>query len=80
MYWGVYAGIRRTPTSGVFWQRILTSFVIIKQGIGYGDIRIGAGAYTVVALDTIIVLAYLLTYGKCRGTFWPIREYIFYQF
>jgi len=30
-----------------FWQRILTSFVIIKQGIRrYGDIRIGAGAYT----------------------------------
>ena len=34
--WGVYAGIRRIPTSGAFWQRILTSFVIIKQGIrGY---------------------------------------------
>ena len=33
---GVYAGIRRIPTSDVFWQRILTSFVIIKQGIrGY---------------------------------------------
>ena len=29
---GVYAGMRRIPTSGVFWQRIvLTSFVIMKH-------------------------------------------------
>ena len=29
---GVYAGIRRIPTSGVFWQRILTSVITNKQG------------------------------------------------
>jgi len=28
---GLYAGIRRIPTSGVFWQRILTSVIINKQ-------------------------------------------------
>ena len=32
VYWGLYAGIRRIPTSGVFWQRILTSAIINKQG------------------------------------------------
>jgi len=32
VYWGVYAGIRRIPTSGFFWQRILTSAVINKHG------------------------------------------------
>jgi len=29
VYWGVYAGI---PTSGFFWQRVLTSVIINKQG------------------------------------------------
>ena len=29
---GVYAGIRRLPTSRFFWQRILTSVIINKQG------------------------------------------------
>jgi len=29
---GVYAGIRRIPTSRLFWQRILTSVIINKQG------------------------------------------------
>jgi len=33
MYWGgVYAGIRRIPTSGFLWQRILASVIINKQG------------------------------------------------
>ena len=32
VYWGVYAGIWRIPTSGFFWQRILTSVIINKQG------------------------------------------------
>jgi len=32
VYWGVYAGIRRIPTSGFFWQRILTSVITNKQG------------------------------------------------
>jgi len=32
VYWGVYAGIRRIPTSGFFGQRILTSVIINKQG------------------------------------------------
>ena len=32
VYWGVYVGIRRIPTSGFFWQRILTSVIINKQG------------------------------------------------
>ena len=32
VYWRVYAGIRRIPTSGFFWQRILTSVIINKQG------------------------------------------------
>ena len=32
VYWGVYAGIRRIPTSGVFWRRIVTSVIINKQG------------------------------------------------
>jgi len=32
VYWGVYAGIRHIPTSGIFWQRILTSVIINKQG------------------------------------------------
>jgi len=32
VYWGVYAGICRIPTSGFFWQRILTSAIINKQG------------------------------------------------
>jgi len=31
VYWGVYAGIRRIPTCGVFWQRILTSVITNKQ-------------------------------------------------
>jgi len=33
VYWGVYAGIRRIPTcGGFFWQSILTSVIINKQG------------------------------------------------
>ena len=32
VYWGVYAGIRRIPTSRFFRQRILTSVIINKQG------------------------------------------------
>ena len=32
VYWRVYAGIRHIPTSGFFWQRILTSVIINKQG------------------------------------------------
>ena len=32
VYWGVYAGIQRIPTSRFFWQRILTSVIINKQG------------------------------------------------
>ena len=65
VYWGVYAGIRSIPTSGVFWQRILTSFVIIKQGIqGYMHWR----------------RRLYRRHGKCRGTFWPIREYFFTSF
>ena len=32
VYWGVYAGIRRIPTSGFFGQHILTSVIINKQG------------------------------------------------
>jgi len=33
VYWGVYASIRRIPTSGLFCRRILTSVVIYEQGI-----------------------------------------------
>jgi len=32
VYWGVYAAIRRIPTFGFFWQHILTSVIINKQG------------------------------------------------
>jgi len=32
VYWGVYAGIRRIPTSGFFLTAILTTVIINKQG------------------------------------------------
>jgi len=33
VYWGVYVGIRRLPTSRLFCRRILTSAAIYEQGI-----------------------------------------------